>query len=399
MERNALYYLVGNILQRSYPLLETILLTLLLPVEDFGRWTWAAGFYMGMASLAHGGIPAATLRYAAVERHAPLAVLHRALISLIPWGIGGGIGLFFLSLSVPSSVRWIIWLHIPALLSTLVGETARAYLRGRLADRQILLWQLVSFSLGLFLIGILSSWYGLAGAAWGRAFQPVWSLLPIVSLLWSAFRSPPVRLIGFGRFSLRALWGNLAMEAIFILPVWFMGWHGASEATLAYWRWATLLPFNLRSFLAQVVLYFYPLWAKSQLSPLRLYKRFLPIIHGVAIVGALFLVLLGFVWEYFPGSAYLPARPYYWLSIVVGYIWSTEALTLPNILSAKGYIQHFSWAYLVALLLALSMYSFGGVAIQKYLVGIGLSGITAAFYGIYRMRIISTQASPEKDLG
>ncbi|MEN3040750.1 MAG: hypothetical protein ABDH66_04335 [Bacteroidia bacterium] len=391
MKRNALYYLLGNILQRTYPLLETLLLTLLLSVEDFGRWTWAGGFYMGIASVVHGGVPAATLRYAAVERYNPLTVLRRGLVSLVPWGIGGALSLFLLSWSVPTAVRWIMWLHIPALLSTLVGETVRAYLRGRLADRQILLWQLGSFSLGLFFIGVLSYFYGLKGAAWGRALQPVWTLLPVASLLWAAFHSPGGRLMEFGRFSRQALWGNLAMESVFILPIWFMGWNGASEVTFAYWRWATLLPFNLRSLLSQIVLYFYPLWAQSELSPFQLYKRFLPISHGVAIAGAFLLVLLGFLWEYFPGSVYLPARPYYWLSIIVGYIWSTEAMTLPNILSACAHIQLFSRAYVIALMVALPIYLVSEGEIGLYLFGIGLGGVMAAVIGAYWVRVLSLQ--------
>lgn len=386
MQRSAGYYFLGNLFHRVYPLGETFLLTALLPVEDFGRWSWAASFYTGVASLTHGGIPAATLRYSAMERTRPLTVLKYALYHLIPWAFTGMGALFALSWTVPDTVRWLLWIHLPAVAATLVAETVRSHLRGCFADRHILMWQASSGFLGLSLTGTLTWLMGIEGMALVRLLQPLWGLLPVAGLLWGALRISVQPLPGFGRFSWTALWGNLAMEATLFLPVWFLGWRGASERTIAYWRWATLLPMNLRMVLSQVVLYFYPAWAQRTLPPLAIYRRYVLLIHGLAILGSMFLGLAGFFWTTFPGEAYLPARPYYWLAIAAGYVWSTEALTLPNILSARGYIDFFSRAYLGGLLIALIAYISAGKNIYLLLLGLIVGGLTTSSLAFYFAR-------------
>lgn len=385
MRRSAGYYFLGNLFQRGYPFGETFLLTVLLPVEDFGRWSWAASFYVGVVSLTHGGIPAATLRYTATEKGRALIVLKLALRRLVPWAFAGMGSLFALGWTVPESIRWLVWIHLPAVASTLVAETVRSHLRGCFADRLIFLWQAISGAIGLVLTGTLTGLLGIRGMGIVRLLQPLWGLLPVAGLLWQTLRVPAQRLPGFGRFGWTALWGNLAMEAMLFLPVWLLGWRGASERTIAYWRWATLFPMSLRTILSQVILYFYPAWAQRTLSPITIYTRYIPLIHGPAAVGALLLGLAGIFWTTFPGEAYLPARPYYWLAIVAGYIWSTEALALPNILSARGYIRLFSRAYLGGLLMAMTAYAGAGENLYLLLLGLIGGGVTTSLLGLYFM--------------
>ncbi|MCX8112618.1 MAG: hypothetical protein N3E49_05405 [Bacteroidia bacterium] len=389
MRLQAFFYLSGNLLQRIYPFAETFLLTALLSVEDFGRWSWATSFYVGVLSFTHGGIPAATLRYSALHPHQAHSVLRRAIQKLLPWMGGGLIVLFSLGWTVPEEVRWVTWAYLPALGATLIGETIRSHLRGRLDDKTILLWQLSSSLLGLLLTGTLGGLYGLRGAALSRALQPLWGIAPVGGLLWRAWQAPSKAFPGFGRFGWIALWGNVAMEGVFVLPVWFLGWRGGSEILIAHWRWATLLPLSLRSVLAQIILYFYPIWTQRRASPWQIYRSLWPLLHGLGLSGALLLAAAGMFWETFPGRAYLAARPYYWVAILNGYLWSTEALALPNILSSKGYIAYFSGAYLGALGVAVLLYSTAGSNLWIYLAGLGAAGGTAgviAGWYAYQMR-------------
>ncbi|MCS7298306.1 MAG: hypothetical protein RMK19_02380 [Bacteroidia bacterium] len=386
-QRQPLYYLTANLLHRSYPLIETFFLTLLLSAADFGRWSWASAFYTGVMSVAHGGIPAALLRYSAITSEAPLSLLHYALRKLLVWVGGGCLALLGLSLTVPPSIRWIIWTQLPALLAGLIGEAFRAYLRGRLEERRILFWQVGSTCMGLLLTISLTLVYDIQGAAIARALQPVWGLLPISREILAALQTPPREVAEFSRFSWLALTGNLAMEALFFLPPWFIGWHSSSPLVLAYWRWATLLPFNIRIFFSQAVLYLYPRWARQrESSSYLLYRRLRPSLHLTALIGVILLFVIGLFWEIFPGESYLPARKYYWFALMVGYIWSTEALVLPNILSAQGWIHHFGKSYVIALFTALPFYALGGDRILTYLIGMGVSGLIAAFTSLYEIR-------------
>ena len=378
MPFKALYFFLANLLHRAYPLVETFILTALLPVELFGRWSWAGAFYVGVLGVLHGGIPAATMRYAAIEKEHPVGVLRVALGRLLPWMIAGMGVLWALSWTVPPAVRLLVWAHLPATASTLVVETIRAYLRGQMADKRLFIWQAWNFIAGIALTALLVWHYALEGMIFVRLLQPLWTLLPVGGLLGQALRSAYKPLQGFGRFSWIALWGNLAMEATLVLPVWFLGWHGASERSIAYWRWATLFPMNLRTFLNMIVLYFYPRWAQRSLSPLTLYRKFLPLIHGISLAGVAILIAVGLFWKAFPGEAYLPARDYYWGAIVVGYIWSTEALLLPNLLSARGYIHLFSGAYLIGLAVALLGYLVAGQSLSLLLLALGIAGITVS---------------------
>lgn len=386
MRHQAFFYAAGNLLQRAYPVAETLLLTLLLPVEDFGRWSWAASFYTGMMSVAHGGIPAATLRYAAVHRREGVAVLRLALRKLFFWMGGGGLGLFLLGWTTPVNVRWLVWAHVPMLIGSLVGETIRSYLRGHLQDRKIFFWQLLSSLTGLLVTGILTWSRGIQGAIWARLIQPVWGLYPLAGLLWKTFQGSSALLVGFGRFGWAALWGNLAMEAIFILPTWFLGWAGASPKIIAYWRWATVIPFAVRGLIAQVVMYFYPLWVQRQASSWEIYRRFFFFLHAIGVVGAFGLSMIAMVWESFPGEAYLPALPYYWGAVGVSYLWSTEALAVPNILSAKGRIHLFSRAYIGGLVVAVSFYGVAEQNLWMYLIGMGGAAVVASGIGLWYVR-------------
>lgn len=383
----ALYYLGGNLLYRLHPFVETFLLTLFLSVEDFGCWSWAGAFYVGTLSVANGGIPAAILRYAAIAKDDFAGVLGYGFRALIPWVLGGTGLLMGVSYTVPGEVRWLVWAHIPAFWAALLSESVRAYLRARSEDKRVFIWLSLSLGGGLGLMASLSAYIGIEGAALVRIFQPVWLLLPVIGIIREAFRAKKSPLKGFRRFGITALAGNLAMEALFFLPAWMLGWRGASPTLLAYWRWATLLPFSLRSVIAQVVLYFYPRWARMDVSAGVLYQRFAPLLHLLAIGGLFLLVGMGFFWEYFPGKRYMPARSTYWIALVVGYLWSTEALLLPNLLSARGHIRFFGGAYVVALLATLPFYWLAGTNFWVYLIGAGVGAVAAVLFSLYALRL------------
>lgn len=378
--------------------METFILTALLPVDLFGRWSWAGAFYVGVLGVLHGGIPAATLRYTAVEKGHSLSILRLALVRLVPWIIAGMSTLFMLSWTVPASVRLLIWAHLPAVASTLVGETVRAHMRGQMADRAILRWQALSSGVGLGLTALLAWQYALTGVMYVRLLQPLWALLPVVGWLGRALRSPYRPIVGFGRFGWMALWGNLAMEATLVLPVWFLGWHGAPERSIAYWRWATLFPMNLRTLLSMVILYFYPRWAQRSLPPMAIYRKFFPLIHGISLIGAAVLIGLGLFWKAFPGEAYLPARVYYWGAIAVGYIWSTGALLLPNILSARGYIHLFSGAYAAGLGVAVVGYLIAGSNLTFFLLTLGVAGLVVSAISWWFSYTVERGKAPRSEL-
>ncbi|GIV22584.1 MAG: hypothetical protein KatS3mg025_0243 [Bacteroidia bacterium] len=379
MRWDAVGYFAGMLLMRAQPLLEAVLLTALLPVEDFGRWSWALAFYAGVIALAHGGMPAAMLRYAAIHRQEGPALLHFALRQLFYWMVIGIGGLFGLSFTVPLAVRWLMWAFLPAVPSFLVAEVVRAYLRGRYENLRLFRWQVTSTTIGLLVLAGFALTWGLKGAALARTLQPLWQLLPIASLLLQALRSEKRIYPGFVRFGYTSLWGNLALEGIFVLPTWFIGWWSGSPTAIAYWRWATLLPLNIRVLFAQWVSYLYPAWARAGDKAFTLYMQQRWKVWGVASLCAIGLAIWGFFWHIFPGEAYLAARPYYWGAVGVGWLWSTEALLLPNLLSAFGDIKAYSRAYLIGLLVSLPFYSAGQGNLWWYLVGLGAGSIGAVF--------------------
>lgn len=373
------------LLARSQPLLETLLLTLLLPVELFGQWTWAGALYLGVLAFAHGGIPAAVLRYSALEETQPASLLRYALRKSLPWAGVGMLALGGLAWTVPAPVRYLVWAHLPAVPAFLIAEVLRAYLRSRYENTRLLRWQGLSVAIGLGLMGGLTSLLGLWGAALARLLQPFWLLGPMGTTLQAAAQARSYAFPGFFRFGIHALWGNLALDALFFLPPWLIGWTTSSALQLAYWRWATLLPLNLRSLFAQAVMYFYPKWVQAA-HPLPLYRSARGWLWGAAVGVALALVGVGFFWEVFPGLAYLAARPYYWGAIVVGWLWSTEALLLPNLLSAQGRIRAYSWAYSVALLAAFPWYVWAKGALTFYLVGLGVAALAATLTAALALR-------------
>ncbi len=373
------------LLARGQSLLETLLLTFLLPVEGFGQWTWATALYMGVLSFTNGGIPAAVLRYSALERAQSDSLLRYALQKSLLWASGGVLALGGLAWTVPVPVRYWVWAHLPAVPAFLAAEILRAYLRGRYENTHLLRWQTLSVGMGLLLMGILTWKLGLRGAALTRMLQPLWLLAPMGALLWAAGQAEKQPFPGFVRFGLHALWGNLALEALFFLPAWLIGWSTRSATLLAYWRWATLLPLNLRALFAQAVMYFYPKWVQAP-HPLQLYRSVRLRLWSAATVVALLLVGVGFFWQVFPGPAYLAARPYYWGAIGVGWLWSTEALLLPNLLSAQGYIRSYSWAYGVGLLSALPWYFWAKGTLPAYLIGLGMAALAAAFTAALALR-------------
>lgn len=375
---------------RAQPFLEAMLLTALLPVEDFGRWSWALAFYAGVVAVAHGGMPAAMLRYAAIHRQEGPALLHFALRQLFYWMVIGVVGFFGLSFTVPLAVRWLMWAFLPAVPSFLVAEVVRAYLRGRYENLRLFRWQLASSLTGLLLLGGFTLAWGLKGAALSRALQPLWQLFPITPLLLQTLRSDKRTYPGFSRFGYTSLWGNLALEGIFVLPIWLIGWWSASPTVIAYWRWATLFPLNMRVVFAQWVSYLYPAWARAGEKAFTLYLRQRWKIGVWAFIAAVFLSIWGFFWHIFPGEAYLPARPYYWGAVGVGWLWSTEALLLPNLLSALGHIRAYSRAYLVGFLVSLPFYVAGQANLWWYLMGLcagSIGAILAARKAVYRLSV------------
>ncbi|MCS6790612.1 MAG: hypothetical protein NZ580_06500 [Bacteroidia bacterium] len=382
MRRDAWAYGVGTILHRIHPLSENLLLTALLPIEDFGRWSVASAFYIGIVSLMHGGVPAAVLRYVPLYPQAKESLLRYALLRITGWGVGGIIFLISLTLTVERDARLLLVAHGPALIAVLWGETLRAYLRGGYENVAFLRWQAISVPVGLGLLGVLAAEQGLIGAAIVRLLQPLWGLLPLLPYIVRALRAPVQTFPGFNHFGYNSLWGNLALEGIFFLPGWFIGWRGTAE-TAAYWRWATLIPLNLRSLFAQAVMYFYPHWVQMSYPPLQWYKRYAPYLHGAAWGVGLSVSTWGLFWAIFPGEAYLPARPYFFWGTVVGYLWSTEALLFPNLLSARGKIQLYSLAYAGGLLVALPWYGWAGESLAMYLIGLGAAAVSAALVAAY----------------
>lgn len=385
MQRDTVAYAGTLLLVRAQPFFEALILTKLLSVEQFGQWSWATALYMGLVALSNGGISAAMLRYAAVYPTEGAALLRYGLGRMLIWAVRGSVGLFGVSFSVPEPVRYLVWMHVPGLWGFLLGEVVRSYLRARYENTVLLRWQVLSFGAGMLFLTLGASWGGLFGAAWMRVFQPLWQLGPILPLLRQALAAERKTYAGFERFGREALVGNLALEAIFLLPAWLIGWRTVDPALQAYWRWATLVPLNLRQLFGQAVMYLYPRWAQTNLSPKVLAWRYrLPLwtitllTHGGAATWALF-------WEIYPGPAYEAARSYYLVSLGVGLIWSTEALLLPNLLSAHGRIADYRRVYLGGLLASLPLYGWAGHHLLLYLGGMALAGLVAAGYAHSRL--------------
>ncbi|MDW8089729.1 MAG: hypothetical protein RMJ49_08265 [Bacteroidia bacterium] len=364
-----------------------MLLTLFLSVADFGWWSWAGALQLGMLLWANGGVPAALLRYAALREEERLALLGWGLRESLKWGILGVLGLVGVALTLPAPGWWVTLCHAPALLAQLGAEVLRAHLRAQYSNTRLVYGQILGFISGLALVGGGAFFYGLWGAALARLTQPIWQLLPWYALLRAALQAPKQRFPEVQRFGWKALTGNLALEAIFLLPAWLIGWRSNSPVLLAYWRWATLLPLNLRTLFAHLVLYFYPQWTLRGQQPLRHYARLRLYLYLLAGVAAALLGLMGLFWEVFPGPAYLPARSYYGLAVGIGFIWSTDALLLPNLLSAHGAIRHYSTAYAIGLAGALPFYLGAGENLYLHLIGMGTAGLLAALWAGYQLRI------------
>lgn len=386
MRQDARSYVLAVLLHRGQPVLEALILTKLLPIEAFGQWSWASALYTGVISLMQGGVPAAMLRYSALYPGEGPVLLRYGIHRMLPWVGIGLVSLAGLGWSVPVPVCWLVWAYLPALPAFLLAEVCRTYLRGRYENGRLLRWQVVSTGIWLLLLLTLTLWKGLWGAAVTRLLQPLWLLGPIFPLLRQALRASLQRFEGFQRFGMHSLWGNLALEGIFFLPAWLIGWRSESPALIAYWRWATLLPLNLRSLFAQVVIYLYPAWVRTTQDLWLMYKRQRMWLWMLAGAGAGSLAIWGLLWEIFPGEAYLPTLPYYFMAIGAGLLWSTEALLLPNLLSARGHIRAYSWSYAGAFLVALSFYGLAGNQLLGYIGSLGASAVTASVLAGWAIR-------------
>lgn len=386
VRQDVVAYAFTTLLSRAQPFLEALVLTALLSVEDFGAWSWAGGLYLGVAAVTHGGLPAAVLRYAAASPHEGPALLRYALCRALPWM---GLSLVLLGAvgwTVPRLVGLLAWCHLPALAAFLPAEILRAYLRGRYENRALAWWQLTTTVVSVGLLSGAAAWKGLWGAACVRLLQPIWLLGFGAWPLRAAWRAPQRRFPGLSRFGWHALWGNLALEATFLLPTWLLGWRTGDPILIAYWRWATLLPLNLRQLFTQAVMYNYPRWVQSPEPVLTLWRRWRLLLWGLAglvMAGAALWLPL---WEWYPGSAYAPARPYYGLALLVAWLWSTDALLLPNLLSAKGHIYAYSRAYAWGLLSAIPLYSVAGSSLLGYLGALAIAALTAAFTAYLSLR-------------
>jgi len=386
VRRDAVAFAAAFLLSRGQPFLEALLLSALLSVSDFGIWSWAVGLWAGTVAFTHFGVPAATFRYAALPEVDPSVLFWQALRETRYSLLVGSLSLLGLALTVPAPVQKTTLFFLPALLSQLLSEVMRSYFRGRYENFPLALWQGTYSLLGLLLVGGGAWWGGLSGATWGKAVQ---GLVPI--LLAPVFLPvPPYRrspaLPGFWRFAREAYLGNLALEVIFFLPTWLLGWRSRDPVLLAYWRWATLLPLNLRQIAAQVVLYLYPRWVPSSLPLYRLYQLYrFRLWLGI---GAFYVVasLWVFMWDWFPGPAYREARLPYLLALLVSLFWSVEANLLPNLLSARGYIHHYRGAYLAGALSASVIYLMAGSNLYLYLLGLGMAGLVSALYAYGKIR-------------
>ncbi|MCX7606016.1 MAG: oligosaccharide flippase family protein [Bacteroidia bacterium] len=389
MKRDALSYLAAILIHRGQPLLEALILTVFLSVEEFGRWSWATALYTGVATLSHGGIPAALLRYSALYVSEGESLLRKAFMWMGLWAAFGVFLLGAISMTVPTQVCVLVWAYIPALPAFLMAEVLRTYLRGRYENERLIHWQLWSTgSWMLLLVGLTWQW-GIGGAAMVRVLQPLWLLFPVSRYFIRAGKAASREYPGFLQFGWRSLWGNWALEAIFFLPSWFLGWHSASPTLMALWRWATLLPLNLRALFAQGVIYFYPAWVRSVQAPHVLYQKQRLRLWGLAALIGIGLVLLGMGWTIFPGESYLSARPYYWVAIGVGFLWSTEALLLPNLLSARGHIHAYSLAYAGGLAVAILFYAVAKENLWIYLGGLAAAALTSALLSGWQIRRLS----------
>ncbi len=189
--------------------------------------------------------------------------------------------------------------------------------------------------------------------------------------------------LGYKKLCKRGLRGGASishLSQISTPPGWLLGWRSQSPTLLAHWRWATLLPLNLRQIAGQVVLYLYPRWVQSSLPPHRVYRLYrLRLWVGI---GAFYAVaaLWVFIWDWFPGPAYREARLPYLLALLVSLFWSVEANLLPNLLSARGYIHNYRGAYLAGALSACVIYLMAGSNLYLYLLGLGMAGLVSAVY-------------------
>jgi hypothetical protein len=229
-------------------------------------------------------------------------------------------------------------------------------------------------------------WEGLTGAAWSKVLSPVWSLgLAFAFLKVPPFQKPKPQ-AGFWRFAWQAYLGNLALEAIFFLPGWLLGWRAQEPLLMAYWRWSTLIPLNLRQIASQVVLYLYPRWVQSSQTPFALYSQ-----HRKGLwmsMGGLyaFAALWVFFWDIFPGKAYIEAQKPYGMALLVSLLWSVEANLLPNLLSALGHIGLYRAAYMGGLLAAIPFYFLAGRNLYGYLMGLAMAGLVSAGYAYRQLK-------------
>lgn len=386
MQRDLLGYLIALGLTRGQPLLEAFIVSAFLSVEAFGAWSWAIILWGLTISLTHFGVPAAVLRYSALPEVEKGALFWHAL-SQIRWPMLFSTALLGgLSWTTPPSVRWLCWCLIPLSWTQHAGEVVRSFFRGQYANLAVARWQ-IGYSL-LTLISLAVGTYlgGLVGAIVGKALQAVWQAALALWLLPLPRQPSAFKVEGFGRFAWRAYWGNLAHDLLFYLPGALLGWRVRDPIPIAYWRWATLLPLNLRQIAAYFVLYLYPKWAADSAPAKVLYRQ-----HRAYIwLGTLALYGVGILWlplwDLFPGPTYTPAKGPYLFALAVGLIWSTEALLLPNLLSAKGNIAAYARSYVGGLFAAVPTFWVAGGNLYLYLGGLGLAGLASAAIGFYYLR-------------
>ncbi len=373
-------------LTRGQPLLEALVVSTLLPVEAFGTWSWALILWGLAVSLTHFGLPAATLRYSALPGLDKAQLLGYVLYQS-RWSLLAATSLYgILSWTIPWGVRRLCWFLFPLLWTQQIGEILRSFLRGQYINAAVARWQGAYSLLTLASLSVGAALGGLSGAIWGKALQAVWQ---VILAIWLLPLPRPVRarpIAGFWRFAWRAYWGNLAHDLLFYLPGALLGWRVRNPIPVAYWRWATLIPLNLRQLATYFILYLYPKWVADPAPARVLYQRYRPYVWlgSLAVYGA--GALWVFLWDFFPGEAYAPAKGPYLLATGVGFLWSTEAVLLPNLLSAKGDIGAYTQSYLLGFLVAVSILGWAGTNLYLYLIGLGLAGLVSAAVSLYRLR-------------
>ena len=282
----------------------------------------------------------------------------------------------------PKGSAWYVFLTGIALISFYIIELQRSYFRVLNLNR---LYSRVNETYSiLIVISVIISTYLLGGCGYMLAYI----LMPIIIFFMynrNHFNFKPTEELPpkYWSYGLHTALGSVANQVIFSIAPFLLGLLGASESSIADFKVATIIPFNLLTLPGILMITDFNFLSKSYLDAHKIreyYINYLKVIVPITTLLFIPLTVFGkYIILFLFGSEYEGCFNYYILFMISTYITFFFRNPLGNILLAVGKA---SWN-------GYNAYAFGLIYILFTILGYKFWGIYSAVYGLCSVFILS----------